>query len=115
MPNQTKLTPEQLNSISKQHDEVAEGVKGERNRLTSEITTLAGGNRGDMIRELQQVHVDWDARCQQVETRLREMAATIRESASQYQASDQEIASQVRRAGGGSTPGMSGFLHGSSQ
>ena len=112
MPNQTKLTAQQLNSISKQHDDVADGVRGERNRLTAEISALVGGNRGDMIRGLQDVHTDWDARCQQVENKLREMAAMIRTSASQYQASDADIAGRVRRAGtdSASASGLSGFL-----
>jgi WXG100 family type VII secretion target len=96
----TRLSPDQVRQIAQRHDDVANEITSNQQKLTAEIESLCGANSGEMIRALNQVHSEWNTNTSNVVNNLRQMANNMRQAAQELETQDRDSGQGVIRAGG---------------
>ena len=95
----TRLTPEQVNNIANQHDQVADDITTQQRALDANTSNVVRANSGALINTLTSVHQNWDSKTTDIVTQLRHMAQDMRIAATQLGTEDQANAQATARAG----------------
>jgi uncharacterized protein YukE len=94
----TKVSPEQVQQIINQHQQVKDGIDGQISQIDAVVTgDLAVANSGAMVEAIKRVHDTWESTMRTVQADLQQMIETLTVSKNTLVQQDEESAAGINR------------------